>query len=75
MTIAPDKLKNHFEEHFGPRNVTIQPEVINPEQFPHILPPDELEVNENSPTAEELKAAVKSLKNNKCAGTDQLQSN
>ena len=72
VTIAPDKLKNHFEEHFAPRNITIQPEVMNPEQFPHILPPDELEINENSPTEEELKAAVKSLKNNKCAGTDQI---
>ena len=63
VTIAPDKLKKHFEEHFAPRNVTIQPEVVNPEQFPHILPPDDLEVNENSPTEDELKAAVKSLKN------------
>ena len=72
VTIAADKLKNHFEEHFAPRDVTIQPEVVNSEQFAHILPPDDLEVNENSPTEEELKASVKSLKNNKCAGTDQI---
>lgn len=36
---TPDKLKSHFQEHFAPRQVKVQPEVENPSLFPHILPP------------------------------------
>ena len=39
LLIAPEKLTSHFEQHFSPRPVTLQPEIENPENFPHILPP------------------------------------
>ena len=72
LLIAPNKLKQHFEEHFSPRAVTMQPEVENPELFPHILPPEDLYVNEEVPSVDEIKEALKTLKNNKCQGTDKV---
>ena len=38
LLIASEKLTSHFEQHFSPRPVTLQPEIENPENFPHILP-------------------------------------
>ena len=72
LHIAPKQLKLHFEEQFSPIVVDIQPEVNDPELFPHILPPTDLNVNETEPTEAELENAIKTLKNNKCQGTDKV---
>ena len=72
LLIAPDKLKSHFQEHFAPRQVKVQPEVENPSLFPHILPPKDSLIDERPPTEDEVKKAVGTLKNNKCAGTDEI---
>ena len=72
LVIAPEKLRKHFEAHFAPREPKIQPEVENPGLFPHILPPADVDVNESLPTEEELKSAIKTMKNNKCQGTDKI---
>ena len=70
--IAPETLRKHFEAHFAPRETKIQPEVENPGLSPHILPPEDVDVNESLPTEEELKSAIKTMKNNKCQGTDKI---
>ena len=72
MTTAPEKLKEHFEEHFAQRNMKPQSEVENPENTLHIIPPDDVLVNEDIPTEDEIRTAMKFLKNNKCAGTDDI---
>ena len=72
MLITTDKLKEHFAAHFAPRDTTTQPEIENPDLFLHILPPEDIYVNENIPTEEEVKSAIKTLKNNKCQGTDKI---
>ena len=38
IPIQPDKLKDHFEKHFGDRQFQPHPELTNPNLFPHILP-------------------------------------
>ena len=54
-------LRKHFEAHFAPRENKIQPEVENPGLSPHILPPEDVDVNESLPTEEELKSAIKTI--------------
>ena len=44
LLIAPEKFTSHFQKHFSPRQVTLQPEIENPHLFPHILPPEILKV-------------------------------
>ena len=39
-----------------------------PRSFPHILPPNDISVNENIPTEAEVKSSIKSQKDNKCKG-------
>ena len=36
--------------------------------FPHILPPNDISVNEDIPTEAEVKSSIKSQKDNKCKG-------
>ena len=72
LLIKPELLTEHFTSHFSERKVTMQPEVENPSMFPHILPPENIAINEDPPTEEELKSAIKSLNNNKCQGTDNI---
>ena len=72
LVIAPEKLTSHFKEHFSPRPVVIQPEVENPHLFPHILPPENLTVNEDLPDEDELLKIIKKQKDNKCQGTDKI---
>ena len=38
--IINDKLNNFFQDHFKENDIEIEPEVLNPEHYPHILPPD-----------------------------------
>ena len=57
---------------FSPRSIVIQPEVENPHLFPHILPPENLTVNEDLPDEDELLKVIKKQKDNKCQGTDKI---
>jgi hypothetical protein len=50
--------------------VDLQPEVITPEQYPHILPPDNIDINTDIPSEKEIDDARKRFKNGKCQGTD-----
>ena len=70
--ISNEKLSEHFEEHFNEKNIEVQPEVVHPENFPHILPPDDLQINSDIPTVAETQDVKKKLKNGKCLGTDLL---
>ena len=68
LLIDSSKLKDHFEKHFDSRNVECQPEIENPHLFPHILPPNDISINEDIPTEAEIKSSIKSQKDNKCKG-------
>ena len=70
--ISNDNLTKHFENHFKERDIEIQPEVINPENYPHILPPDDLQINSDLPTVTEIKDSIRNFKNGKCRDTDLL---
>ena len=74
LLIKPVTLKDHFKSHFSERAVSTQPELETPTQFPHILPLDNIIVNEGIPTEREIKSAINSLNNNKCQGTDGIYS-
>ena len=65
-------MKGHFEKHFSPRNLETQPEIENPDLFPHILPPENAIVNEDVPTEAELRQVIKKQKDSKCEGTDKI---
>ena len=62
--------------HFKEKEVELQPEVINPDNFPHILPPDKLIVDSNPthPEISEVLETMKNFKNGKCLGTNLLYS-
>ena len=64
LVIVPETLRKHFEAHFAPRETIIQPEVENPGLSPHILPTEDVDVNESLPTEEELMSSIKTMKNN-----------
>ena len=68
--ISSDKLTDFFKDHLKEKPVDIQPEVLNPEIFPHILPPDNLNINSDIPTISEVEDARKQFKNGKCQGSD-----
>ena len=70
LLIDPMKLKDHFENHFAPRPNYIQPEIENLELFSHVLPPCNLQTNEDIPDEEEIRYLLKKQKDNKCRGTD-----
>lgn len=70
--ISNDKLATFFEDHFKEKHVELQPEVTNPENYPHILPPDDVTVNSNIPEFNEVHKIMKDFKNGKCLGTDLL---
>jgi exonuclease III len=70
--ISNDTLSDFFENHFCAKNIDLQPEVTNPEDHPHILPPDDMEVNSDPPEIEEVQEILKGFKNGKCLGTDLL---
>ena len=62
MLIEPTQFKDHFEQHFAPRNTVTQPEIENPELFPHVLPPNNIQTNEEIPDEERLKNVLKKKK-------------
>ena len=72
LLTKPQLLTDHFKVHFSERMVVMQPEVTNPTFFSHILPPDNISINEDLPSEEEITTVIKSLNNNKCQGTDKI---
>ena len=70
--ISNDKLATSFEDPFKEKHVELQPEVTIPENYPHILPPDDAKVNSNIPEFNEVHKIMKDFKNGKCLGTDLL---
>ena len=73
--IQPRKLEEHFSKHFAARPYDPQPELEHPDNYPHLLPPDDLPTIERStPNREEVEASMKRLKNGRCQGTDKVYS-
>ena len=70
--ITSEKLTEFFKDHLKEKPVEVQPEVINPELYPHILPPEDININIDIPTEKEIDEARKSFKNGKCQGTDKI---
>ena len=70
--ITNDKLNHFFQDHFKEKELEIQPEVLNPENYPHILPPDDLQICSNITEVAEVQDVLKEFKNGKCLGTDLL---
>ena len=70
--ISTNKLSAFFQDHFKEKSTELQPEVTNPQNYPHILPPDDLEVNSNIPEVDEVQKIMKEFKNGRCQGTDLL---
>ena len=70
--ISSEKLTEFFKDHLKEKPVELQPEVLNPELFPHIIPPDNIAPNSDLPTEKEVEDARKRFKNGKCQGTDKI---
>ena len=70
--ITSEKLTEFFKDHLKEKPVELQPEVLNPELYPHILPPDNINTNSDIPTISEVQDARKRFKNGKCQGTDKI---
>lgn len=70
--IAPQQLEEHsFSAHFNNRAYEPQPELEQPENYPHILPPDDLpEISILTPNHAEVENSMKRLKNGKYQGID-----
>ena len=71
LEISKEKLTNHFEKHFSERELELPPELVNPENFEY-LKDTPITVNEEPPTPDEIEKAVKTFKNNKSWGTDDI---
>ena len=70
--ISSEKLTEFFEDHLKEKPVDLQPEVVNPEIYPHVLPPDDIDTNSDIPDISEINDARKRFKNGKCQGTDKI---
>ena len=71
QTISDEKLTEHFKNHLKQKHVEQQPEVQNPEEHPHVIP-DDIYINCDSPTREEVSDTIRHLKNGRCQGTDEI---
>ena len=73
-TISNEKLKAHFEQHFAERDppLPLPPELAEPENFPYLLD-EQVEINQEAPNEEETREVLRTFKNNKSGGTDQLK--
>ena len=73
IPIPAEQLTKHFSNHFAKREFKMQSELVEPEKFQHIIPPENvLPVNEETPDNEEVTDCLQRLKNGKCRGTDTL---
>ena len=66
--ISKEKLTKHSKQHFSERLLEIPSELGNPDHFEY-LKDSPIEVNEDSPSLDEIKEASKTVKNNKSFGT------
>ena len=73
ITISKEKLTKHFKEHFSEKVIDIPPELEDPNSYNYLLD-TQVEVNEDPPNLDEIAEVVKTFKNNKSAGTDNLHS-
>ena len=73
IDISKEKLTKHFKQHFSERVLELPPELPSPENFDY-LKDSPIAVNQEHPTLEEIKEALKSFKNNKSFGTDNVPS-
>ena len=73
IPISTSKLEEHFEDHFKNRPITIPDEVANPQNYPHLKPPEHLcVVDESPPSSEEIQKARKKMKNGRCKDSDNI---
>ena len=70
--VSSEKLTDYFKDHLKERVIEMQPEVNNPEKYPHVLPPNDINVNSDIPTISEVWDAKKQFKDGKCQGTDKI---
>ena len=70
--ITSEKLTEFFKDHLKEKPVDLQPEVITPGLYPHVLQPDNININTDIPTVSEVNDARKRFKNGKCQGTDKI---
>ena len=70
--ITNEKLTEFFEDHLKNKNAELQPEVTNPMDYPHILPPEADPPPSEIPTIAEVQEVIKGIKNGKCQGTDKI---
>ena len=73
ITISKEKLTKHFKQHFSEKVIDIPPELKDPNSYMYLLD-TQVEVNEDPPNLDEIAEVVKTFKNNKSAGTDNLHS-
>ena len=71
LVISKEKLTKHFEKHFQGKDISTPPEIANPNEYPY-LKDINCEIDERPPNEEEIRDAIKTMKNNKSSGTDQL---
>ena len=63
--ITSEKLTEFFKDHLKEKPVDLQPEVITPGLYPHVLSPDNININTDIPTVSEVNDARKRFKNGK----------
>ena len=70
--VTPEQFADHFRDHFNSDSkldVELSPEIASPERFPE-LQSTILEVSQDPPTREKLKAILSSLNNGRSWGVD-----
>ena len=70
--ITSEKLTEFKQEHLKEKPVDLQPEVITLGLYPHVLPPDDINISTDIPTVSKVNDARKRFKNGKCQGTDKI---
>ncbi|WP_411023024.1 hypothetical protein, partial [Salmonella sp. s51228] len=73
ITISKEKLTKHFKEHFSEKVIDVPPELEHPDSYKYLLDTP-VEIDEDPPGLDEIAEVVKTFKNNKSAGTDNLHS-
>ena len=71
--IPNQKLEEHFSTHFSDHKYEPQPELQQPESYPHVLTPyDVPAIDDSVPQRREVESSIKKLKNGKCQETDKI---
>ena len=69
LLIPPNKLEEHFKDHFKYRPIEVPDEVSNPQNYSYLAPISDIDnilVNEGPPSAEEVEKVKKKMKNGRC---------